>query len=43
MHKIEETINKLSFIKKPTYDDYVSTDLEARIIASELISKFSAT
>ena len=40
---IEETINKLSFIKKPTYDDYVSTDLEARIIASELISKFSAT
>lgn len=36
---IEQTMNKVSFIKNPTYDDYVDTDTEARKIAEYLISK----
>ncbi|MDL2299476.1 1-deoxy-D-xylulose-5-phosphate reductoisomerase [Bacteroides sp. OttesenSCG-928-E20] len=35
---IEQTMQKVSFVKSPTYDDYVQTDKEARQIASELIS-----
>lgn len=34
---IETTISKISFIKDPSYDDYVSTDKEARIIALDII------
>lgn len=34
---IEKTMAKVSFIKVPTYDDYVATDAEARRIAQELI------
>ena len=34
---IEQTMNKVSFIKNPTYDDYVETDTEARKIAEKLI------
>ncbi len=34
---IEQTMNKVSFIKNPTYDDYVATDTEARKIAEYLI------
>jgi 1-deoxy-D-xylulose-5-phosphate reductoisomerase len=34
---IEQTMNKVSFIKNPTYDDYVDTDTEARKIAEYLI------
>jgi 1-deoxy-D-xylulose-5-phosphate reductoisomerase len=34
---IEQTLQKASFIVNPTYEDYVSTDAEARKIASELI------
>ena len=34
---IEQTMNKISFIKNPTYDDYVATDTEARKIAEYLI------
>ena len=30
-------MNKISFIKNPTYDDYVATDTEARKIAEYLI------
>lgn len=33
---IEETMRKASFIPVPTYEDYVTTDTEARRIASEL-------
>ncbi len=33
---IEKTLNKASFIKQPTYDDYVATDNEARVIAQKL-------
>jgi len=34
---IEETMNKVSFIHTPTYEDYVATDAEARRIAESLI------
>ena len=36
---IEQTMNKVFFIKNPTYDDYVATDTEARKIAEYLITK----
>lgn len=34
---IEKTMQKTSFIKTPTYEDYVATDAEARRIAHDLI------
>ena len=34
---IEATMQKAKFIARPTYDDYVATDAEARRIASELL------
>lgn len=34
---IEQTMQRVGFIKKPTYEDYVETDAEARQIAKELI------
>ena len=33
----ESTMDKVSFIPKPVYEDYVASDEEARIIAKELI------
>lgn len=36
---IEKTMTRVSFIQKPTYEDYVATDAEARRIAKELIVK----
>ena len=33
---IEETMQKVAFIEKPTYDDYVLTDAEARSVAKKL-------
>lgn len=33
---IEETMSKVSFIKTPTYDDYVATDAQAREVARQL-------
>ena len=35
---ISETMAKASFIAKPTYEDYVATDLEARKIAEEMVN-----
>jgi len=35
---IAETMQRATFIQKPTYDDYVQTDAEARRIAAELLS-----
>lgn len=35
---IETTMAKATFIEKPSYDDYVLTDAEARRIAAELIN-----
>ena len=35
---IEQTMNKVSFDKNPTYETYVETDREARRIAAELIN-----
>ena len=37
---ISETMNKASFIGKPSYEDYVKSDEEARSIASGLLVKF---
>ncbi len=34
---ISSTMAKAAFIEKPTYEDYVATDLASRQIASELI------
>jgi 1-deoxy-D-xylulose-5-phosphate reductoisomerase len=34
---IEESMNAVSFISRPVYDDYVYTDVETRRFASELI------
>ncbi len=34
---IETTMQKASFVKTPSYEDYVQTDMEARRIAAELI------
>lgn len=34
---IEKTMEKATHVKKPTYDDYVATDLEARAIANGFI------
>ena len=34
---IEATMDKAAFIAKPTYEDYVQTDKEARIIADSLL------
>ena len=34
---IERTMQKATFIAKPTYDDYIATDAEARRIAKELL------
>ena len=35
---ISETMAKAAFIAKPTYEDYVATDLEARKIAEEMVN-----
>lgn len=34
---IEKTIQKINYIKKPSFDDYLNTDLEARKIAESII------
>lgn len=34
---IEETMTKVAFIQKPTYEDYLATDAEARRVAESLI------
>jgi 1-deoxy-D-xylulose-5-phosphate reductoisomerase len=36
---IEQTIGKATFVAKPTYQDYVESDAQARRIAAELIRK----
>ncbi len=33
---VEKCLNKISFIEHPSYDDYVSTDKETRMLAKEL-------
>lgn len=35
---IETCMTKVSFVKRPTYDDYVQTDIETRRIATEIIN-----
>lgn len=36
---IRSTMNRVNFIAEPTYEDYVQTDHEARIIANEFLKK----
>ena len=36
---IEKTMQRVSFIANPTYDDYMATDCEARIVAEEIMNK----
>lgn len=36
---IEKTMQRAQFVSRPTYDDYVETDAEARRIAEELLEK----
>lgn len=36
---IERTMQRVAFVATPTYDDYVSTDAEARRVAGELINQ----
>jgi len=36
---IEETMSRTTFINTPSYDDLISTDKEARRIATELMTK----
>ena len=38
---IEKTMEKVSFIKVPTYEDYVATDTEARRIATSMMESLS--
>ncbi len=35
---IEKTMQKVNFVCTPTYEDYVQTDMEARVVASEFIN-----
>jgi len=35
---IEETLTRVPFIAKPTYEDYVQTDAEARRVAEEILT-----
>ncbi|MBT3207710.1 MAG: 1-deoxy-D-xylulose-5-phosphate reductoisomerase [Bacteroidetes bacterium] len=37
---IESTMGKVSFIKNPSYDDYVETNIEARQIANDLCKQY---
>jgi 1-deoxy-D-xylulose-5-phosphate reductoisomerase len=34
---IANTMRKTSFVKEPTYEDYLQTDAEARRIAAEYV------
>ncbi|MFT4224230.1 1-deoxy-D-xylulose-5-phosphate reductoisomerase [Dysgonomonas sp.] len=36
---IEKTMQKTAFVQAPTYEDYVQTDIEARSIAQEFITR----
>lgn len=38
---VEQTMQRVSFITKPTYEDYVATDAEARRIAAEIAQGLS--
>ena len=36
---LEQTMQKVAFIKSPSLDDYFDTDLETRKIVADIISK----
>ena len=35
---IEQTMERVAFVRKPTYEDYVATDAEARRVAEEILT-----
>ena len=37
---IERSMSKISFVSNPTLSDYEATDIESRLIATELIGSF---
>ena len=37
---IETCVNKMSFINKPSLDDYIETDKEARLFTSDLVTNY---
>ena len=37
---IAKTMEKIPFITRPSYDDYVSTNIEARKYASSILTEF---
>lgn len=39
-HLIEQTMQRVAFISRPTLDDYMETDREARCVASDILTKF---
>jgi 1-deoxy-D-xylulose-5-phosphate reductoisomerase len=39
---IEQTMQRVAFIKKPNYNDYVATDAESRVLALEQINKWKS-
>ena len=36
---LEQTMQKVSFVKSPTLDDYSDTDFEARKVATDIINR----
>jgi 1-deoxy-D-xylulose-5-phosphate reductoisomerase len=36
---LEQTMQKVSFIQKPSLNDYFETDIEARNVALDIINK----
>lgn len=40
---IESCMNKVSFLKSPTLQDFIETDKETRILADELVTKYKTT
>jgi 1-deoxy-D-xylulose-5-phosphate reductoisomerase len=34
---IEQTMQRVAFLKRPSYEDYVATDKEARALAASLL------
>ena len=40
---IEDCIEKITFVKNPTLEDYINTDKETRVLAKKIISKWRSS
>ena len=40
---IEDCIEKITFVKNPTLEDYINTDKETRVLAKKIISKWKSS